>query len=269
MNTLKIAVVSSRSRFCDPAANLKHFSTLTARAAKRGARLVCFPELALTSYTTHPQVLHVAERIPGPATAALAKLAAKNRVYISMGMAEQAGGKYYIAQVLVGPKGYMGKYRKHHPTKGEQKAGFSPGQDFPVFAVDGFRTGINICADGREQDTIQAMRKRKVDLILHPHGNGLSLGRNAEEWTRGKTVYFVPRAVFARAYVVINNSAGDTADPDGKQSYGSGALVINPLGQVLKRTAQKTRSEKMILATLVRPLSELIPAFEMRRLHRT
>ncbi len=105
MDTLIAAVVSSRSRFCDTEANLKHFASLTRRAAGRDARLVCFPELALSSYTTRPEALEVAEKIPGPSTEALCEIAAAYDVFVSMGMPERAGSEYHIAQVVVGPEG--------------------------------------------------------------------------------------------------------------------------------------------------------------------
>jgi predicted amidohydrolase len=31
-------------------------------------------------------------------------------------MAEKAGEEYHIAQAVIGPDGYIGKYRKYHPT---------------------------------------------------------------------------------------------------------------------------------------------------------
>jgi predicted amidohydrolase len=266
--TLTVAVVSSHSDFCDVDANLKHFEALIEEAAGKGARLVCFPELALMAYSTEKQILAVAETIPGPSTEKLGSIARSHDVYLSVGMAERHGEKYHIAQVVVGPDGYIGKYRKHHPTGTEQNCGFSPGEEFPVFDVGGFRFGINICADGRQEDTIQAMKDAKVDVIHHPHGNYLGLGRDAEEWTRGKMVYFVPRATFARAYILINNSAGDTEHPRGVHEYGSGALVIDPLGQVVDRTTQQDRKEKMIVVEIKRPLSALVPPFEMKRMHR-
>ena len=266
MDGLRVAVVSSRSRFCDISANLRHFETLSRRAAGRGARLVCFPELALTSYTIDPRILDIAEKIPGPATDRLAEVAHRLDVYISMGLAERSAGRYYIAQAVVGPDGYLGKYRKYHPTDGERQAGFSPGRSFPTFSVDGFRLGINICFDGRHPDTLQPLSRRKVDIVHHPHGNLVGLGKDAEEWTRGKMVYFVERAIKARAYILINNSAEYAGNPEGELQYGSGAMVLDPLGQVVKRTTQKTRSEKMITVTLEQPLSAIVPEFEMSRI---
>ena len=268
VKTLTVAVVSSHSEFCDVEANLTHFASLIKEAKGRGARLVCFPELALMAYSTEKEILDVAEPIPGPSTEKLAAIARSHDVYLSVGMAEKDGEKYHIAQAIIGPDGYIGKYRKYHPTGTEQKCGFSPGKEFPIFDVDGFRFGINICADGRREDTIQAMKEAKVDMIHHPHGNYLSLGRDAEEWTRGKMVYFVPRATFSRAYILINNSSGDTKHPRGVNEYGSGAVVIDPLGQVVDRTTQKDRTEKMIVVEIKRPLSALVPPYELRHLHR-
>jgi len=268
VKTLTVAVVSSHSDFCDVEANLKHFEVLIKEAAGKGARLVCFPELSLMAYSTEKEILDVAEPIPGPSTKKLAAIARSHNVYLSVGMAEKDGEKYPITQAAIGPDRYIGKYRKYHPTGTEQECGFSPGKEFPIFDIDRFRLGINICADGRQEDTIQAMRDAKVDMIHHPHGNYLSLGKDAEEWTRGKMVYFVPRATFSRAYILINNSAGDTKHPRGVNEYGSGALAIDPLGQVVDRTTQHDRKEKMIVVEITRPLSALVPPFEMRRMHR-
>lgn len=266
MKTLKVAVVSSKSKFCDVDANIAHFKVLIKKASDQGARLVCFPELALTGYTTDPAVLDVAERVPGPATEKLASIAFANDVHLSVGMAERDQDRFYITQIMVTPDGYIGKYRKHHLAGPGEQSGFSTGSSFPVLEIDGFRLGINICYDGRFSDTIEAMKGAKVDVIHHPHGNWLGLGRDAEEWTRGKLVYFVPRAVHSRAYILINNSAGDMEQPDGTAQFGSGALVIDPLGQVVTRTLERDRSEKMVLATITKPLSKLIPEFELKRL---
>jgi predicted amidohydrolase len=264
VKSLSVAVVASQSKFCDVDANLEHFESFIKEASEKGARLACFPELALTSYTMAPAVLKVAESIPGSSTDKLAKIAAVHNIYLSMGMAEKNGEDFFISQIIVGPDGYMGKYRKHHLAGPGEQGGFSAGVGFPIFDIDDFKLGVNICYDGRFPDTIEAMREARVDVIHHPHGNWLGQGKDAEEWTRGKLVYFVARAVHARAYILINNSAGDTAHPVGVAKFGSGALILDPLGQVVSRTTQKSRSEKMIITTITRPLSTLIPDFELK-----
>lgn len=266
--TLTVAVVSPRCEFGDVDANLKHFTEFIEHAKQKGARLVCFPELALVSYSTDKDVLKSAEEIPGPTTKQIELITKRLDVFVSVGMAERDGQHHHIAQVLVGPNGYLGKYRKNHPTGNEQRCGFSPGKAFPTWDVDGFRLGILICADGRYEDTIEAMKKAEVDVIHHPHGNTVgNLGREAEEWTRSKAVYFVPRAVFARTNIIVNNSAENTVQPFGTVRYSSGALVIDPLGQVVRRTEQPDRNEKMIIATIRKP-DAIIPPGELQQLRR-
>ena len=90
----------------------------------------------MTSYSTDAEVLKSAEAIPGPATAKLEALAKRLDVFISVGMAERDGERHHIAQLLVGPRGYWGKYRQYHPTDGEQACGFAPGQSFPTWEID-------------------------------------------------------------------------------------------------------------------------------------
>ena len=84
--TLKVAVVSSNSEFCNIEKNIGHFESFINKAANQDARLICFPELALTSYTTNPVVLKYAEEIPGSSTGKLERLASFYNIYISMGM---------------------------------------------------------------------------------------------------------------------------------------------------------------------------------------
>ncbi len=266
--SIKAALVSPRCVFGDVDANLLHFSELAEDAQMKGARLICFPELALVSYSIHKEVLNYAQPIPGPATKKLEALAHRLDVYLSVGMAERDGDEHYITQALVGPDGYMGKYRKSLPTKGEQICGFLPGKEYPVWDVDGFRFGILICADGRHSATIDAMKNNMVDVIHHPHGNWVGgLGREAEEWTRSKIVYFAPRAIHARAHILINNSAESTEQPDKTHLFSSGAVAIDPLGQIIKRTEQTDRSEKVIIFELKKP-EALIPPGELKALKR-
>ena len=102
---LTVAVVSPCCVFADVEANLNHFTELIEEAAAKQARLICFPELALTSYSTNAAVLKSAEEIPGPTTKKLEVITKRLNVYVSLGMAERDGDRHYIAQVLVGPQG--------------------------------------------------------------------------------------------------------------------------------------------------------------------
>lgn len=267
--TITVAVVSPVCRVGDVEANLSDFDAWTARAAAQGAQLVLFPELALSGYAHDPDVTRTtAEPIPGPATAGLERTARAHGVTLSVGMLESCDGLYYTAQIVVAPHGYLGHYRKHCPTSHEQETMLvSPGQGYPTFDVGGIRLGINICADSRQPETIDALAEQGVDLVHTPHANGLGLGAHAEEWTRGKLVYYLDRVVRCRAHIAVNNIAGSaTYSTSERMDYAGGAMILDPLGQVVERTTEQDREPHMIVATLDTDVRHYIPEFELRHI---
>ena len=269
-SSITVAVVSPRCRIADVEGNLRHFETWVARAAEQGADLVAFPELALSGYVHTPIVAEVAEPIPGPTTLALESIARAYAVCLSIGMMEKVGQDYYNAQIVVGPEGYQGHYRKHCPTPTEKETMLlSDGTGYPVFQVKGLCFGINICADSRQTETIDALAAQGVDLVHNPHANGLGLGADAEEWTRGKLVYYLERVQRCRAHMLVNNIAGTaTYGASESMDYSSGAMILDPLGQVVARTTQRDREEKMLVATIDTDLRRYVPDFELKHLQR-
>ena len=268
MPGITVSVVSFASRIGDVAANLERCALWAEKAADAGAQLVAFPELALSGYGYDPALRAVAEPIPGPTTAALVRIATEHDVYLSIGMMEEQAGNLHNAQILVGPEGYLGHYRKHYPTAAEREhLATLPGEAYPVFDICGLRLGINICADSRHLDTIDALARQGVDLVHNPHANFMSLGQNAEEWTRGKLVYYLERIMRCRAHFLINNLAGDAEDSRGTgYAFSGGAMILDPLGQVVTRTTDPTRTEAMITSHIDNDLGRLVPKFEMRAL---
>jgi predicted amidohydrolase len=162
----------------------------------------------------------------------------------------------------------MGHYRKHYPTAGERQAlSTLPGTAYPIFRLGDVRLGINICADSRQLDTIDALAEQGVQVVHNPHANYLSLGRNPKEWTRGKLVYYLQRVIHCRAHFLINNLAGTATDSRGvTYHYSGGAMILDPLGQVVARTTSQRSREEMVVATLDTELEHFIPEFERRRI---
>ncbi len=254
---LRIAVVSSESEFLNKENNIKHFEELVKDAKSQDARLVCFPELSIPGYSLSEEAMNLAEPVPGPSSDACAEIAKKHNVYISLGIIESSEGKYYITQFIVGPEGFVGKYRKHFLAMPETGYGLVAGEEkLEIFMIDEFRVAISICYDSHFPSLVKELKDEKVELILYPHGNVRWLGKDAEEWTRLRLTRAVPNAISARAYVAINNSAGNMQSEPNETQFGSGAMVIDPLGQVVKRTMQNDCIEKMIVCDLKMPLTE-------------
>ena len=86
-------------------------------AGESGANLVVLPELATTGYVfeTREEAFAHSETIPdGPSLQLFERLAAQHGMYVVGCIVERDGERLYDTAVLVGPDGYVGRYRKTH-----------------------------------------------------------------------------------------------------------------------------------------------------------
>jgi predicted amidohydrolase len=80
--------------------NLKTMERLAREAVKKGARWVVFHEGTTCDYTD--RLDRFAEEVPsGPATRRMARLAKELRCYLSFGLSEKDGDRFYMTQVFV------------------------------------------------------------------------------------------------------------------------------------------------------------------------
>ena len=156
-------------------------------AHRRGAELVVYPELALTSFFPRwwLEPLAAADRwfeteMPGPATMPLFAEAAALGIGFSLGYAELTpDGHRYNTQVLVERDGtVVARYRKVHlpghetneewrPFQHLERYYFEPGPDgFGTWDAFGGRVGMMICNDRRWPESYRVMGLAGVELIL-------------------------------------------------------------------------------------------------------
>ena len=157
------------------------------RAAKqRGAELVVFPELALTTFFPRWWVepLTAADRwfeteMPGPAAKPLFEEAASLGVGFFLGYAElTTDGHRYNSAVLVERDGaVVANFRKVHipgsednepwrPFQHLERRYFEPGSaGFEVWDAFGGRVGMMLCNDRRWPETYRVMGLQGVELI--------------------------------------------------------------------------------------------------------
>ncbi|MFJ8933567.1 nitrilase family protein [Streptomyces sp. NPDC102364] len=137
------------------------------QAAAEGARLVVLPELASTGYSfdTREEAYAHAEPVPdGPTCTRWAELASELDTYIVAGIAESDGVRLYDTAVLIGPEGFIGKYRKTHLWNRE-KLIFTPGSEYPVFETRIGRIGLLICWDIWFPEVARILTAQGADLI--------------------------------------------------------------------------------------------------------
>lgn len=147
---LKIAGIQMDPLILDKDRNLGRCLELIKVAYREGARLIVFPEAALTGYvfTSLGEALPMAEPIPGPSTEMILDCCRELNLYVIIGLLEKDRDKYYNAAAFLGPSGLIGKYRKLHlPYLGIDR--FINHGDLPlrVYETDVGRIGIGICYD--------------------------------------------------------------------------------------------------------------------------
>lgn len=166
-----LAGVQMDPTLMDKEGNLARMSDAVEQAVAKQARLVVFPECALTGYCfdSLEEALPYAESIPGPSTERLATLCRKTRVYLVLGMLEKEGDRCFNAAALIGPEGVVGKYRKVHlPYLGVDRF-VDPGNlGFGVHQTPLGRIGLNICYDGSFPESARTLALQGADLILLP-----------------------------------------------------------------------------------------------------
>ncbi len=159
-------------------------------AHSRGAKLVVFTEMALTTFFPRWMIEDEAEldgyyesAMPSPATQPLFDEAAKLGIGFYLGYAElviEGGVKHrYNTAILVDQSGKItGKYRKVHlpgwaeplPNRAFQhleKRYFEPGNlGFPVWRTMGGIMGMAICNDRRWPETYRVMGLQGVELVM-------------------------------------------------------------------------------------------------------
>ncbi len=165
-------------------------SEMMREARSKGAQLVVFPELALTTFFPRWYLEDEAELdafyetgMPNAATRPLFELAAELGVGFYLGYAEllrEAGRtRRFNTSILVDRSGaIVGKYRKVHlpghathepwrPFQHLEKAYFEPGDlGFPVFEAFGGTLGMCICNDRRWPETYRVMGLKGVELVV-------------------------------------------------------------------------------------------------------
>src|ERR1700722_15846987 len=140
----------------DPDANLKKAISLIENAAKSGAQIICTQELFRSQYFCQSEDhknFELAEKIPGPTTDALCKLAKKHKIVIIASLFEKpAAGVYHNTAAIIDADGsLLGIYRKMHIPDDPlfyEKFYFTPGDlGFKTWQTKFGKIGVLICCD--------------------------------------------------------------------------------------------------------------------------
>ncbi|PZR35122.1 MAG: nitrilase [Azospira oryzae] len=173
MDQIKIATAQFENKSGDKKYNLSLIDHLSGQAAQQGARMIAFHECSITGYTfarklDKKQMLDLAEFIPdGHSIHDLQKIAAKHDIAVLAGLFEKdKTDRLYKAYVCVNKHGLVAKYRKLHPFINPH---LTPGNQYCVFELDGWKFGILICYDNNIIENVRATTLLGANVIIMPH----------------------------------------------------------------------------------------------------
>ena len=274
MKTLKIAVAQFQPKDGDKDYNLSVIEKLTAKAKEGGAEVVSFHEMSITAYTffkdlSRDEVKSYAEKVPsGKSTQRLVEIAAKYGVTVLAGLVEvDDDDKLYNTYICVDKNGLKAKYRKIHPFISKY---LSPGNEYVVFDIKGWKCGILICYDNNVVENVRATSLLGAEIIFAPHvtmctpssmpGRGFvddALWQKREldpvplrmEFDGPKGMQWLMRWLPARAYdngvyYVFTNPIGY----DGDQLKNGNSLILDPYGDVMVEI--KSFNDEIAMATV-------------------
>lgn len=239
---------------------------LIAQAAEKGADLIVFPELALTTFFPRWYLERESEidfwfetEMPNAVTQPLFDLASRCKMAMCLGYAERTPeGRHFNTCILVDKAGaVVGKYRKihlpghseHDPDRAFQhleKRYFEPGDlGFPVWRTMGGIVGMCICNDRRWPETYRVMGLQGVEMILlgynTPSTNSQKGSEGPEQRMFHHNLVLQSGAYQNAAWVVAVAKAGIE---DGHPLIG-GSVIVNPDGEIVAQA--ETEGDELIV----------------------
>lgn len=228
---ITIALGQTSSRVGDKKYNIGNMKRKIRQAKKKNADLIAFPELVLTGYVVRDRAYELAELIPsGPSVRQIEEIARQEDMHIIFGMIERsakAKAVLYNTAVLIGPRGYVGKYQKMYlPTHSvfEEKRYFRPGYHMPVFETEMGTLGIIICYDLYFPEITRLLSLKGAKLVVCISASP-SVRRGFFE------TLTAARAIENTIFLAFVNLSGIE---DGLQFWG-GSRILGPGGNLIAR----------------------------------
>ncbi|HEV2965550.1 MAG TPA: nitrilase-related carbon-nitrogen hydrolase, partial [Chthoniobacterales bacterium] len=175
-NTTRVALVQMKCGV-EPEKNFSRAVDFIRDAAKKGAAIVCLPELFRSQYfcqTEEHKNFELAEEVPGKSTSELEKLSRELGVVIIASLFEKRGaGVYHNTAAIIDADGkFLGKYRKMHIPDDplyHEKFYFAPGDlGFQAWETKRGKIGVCVCWDQWYPEAARLTALRGAEIIFYP-----------------------------------------------------------------------------------------------------
>lgn len=288
---MNLAVAQFEPKDGDKKYNLGIIRDLSIKAKLQGADVISFHEMSITAYTftkdlSLEEISNLAENVPnGNSTQELFKISQEVGIPILAGLVEKDEGNIYNTYICVTPKGLHAKFRKLHPFISKH---MSPGNEYCVFDLLGWKCGILICYDNNVIENVRATALLGAEIIFAPHVTGCTPsampGRgyvSDELWQnrindpkvlrdefngpkgRGWLMRWLPaRAYDNGVYYAFTNPIGY----DGEHLKNGNSMILDPYGELL--TEIQSFEDDITIAELTKDKIELSGGWRYRNARR-
>ncbi|MCZ6596791.1 MAG: carbon-nitrogen hydrolase family protein [Planctomycetota bacterium] len=236
---MKIALVQQRASE-DREANRRRGLEAVERAARDGARIVCFAELAFDRFHPQeratPEKLALAEPVPGPTTEAFAALAREHGAVLVLNVFERDGERTFDTSPVIDADGaLLGKTRMVHITDYpcfHEQGYYAPGdRGAPVYATAHGRIGVAICYDRHYPEYMRALAIGGAEVVFTPQAGAV------DEWPAGLFEAEMRVAAFQNGFfTALCNRVG----PEPRLTFAGESFVCDPDGNVVARAGRET-----------------------------
>jgi predicted amidohydrolase len=212
-------------------------------AARKGAEIVCLPELfAWRYFPATRRSKEKPEKIPGPASRALSESARTNGVILVGGtIFESAGEHRYNTSLVFDERGRtISKYRKVHIPQDEhyyEQDYFASGDRYAVAKTDKGKLGTLVCFDQWYPEAARVNRLLGAEILFYPTAIGWVKGIEPVEgdWKQAWESVQVGHAIANSMVVCAVNRVGR----EGGTTFWGGSFVCDQFGKVLLRAGDK------------------------------
>lgn len=237
----RLGLVEMRCEKGDLAGNLAATAAYLDEGRERGVDILAFPEASLTGYVDPTRYPDAVLSLDHPAIAEFLALTRRApRTTALAGVIEaNPGGLPFITQLVARDGRLVGVYRKR-TIPDEEAHLFAPVRAPGVFARDGLRFGVAICADIDCADLFAEHAQAGARIIFECAAPGLYGEQETRdwrvgyEWWRGECMEKL--GGYARAngvHIAVATQAGRTRDED----FPGGGYVFGPDGRCLAETS--------------------------------
>jgi len=256
MHDLVVAAVCMHSEPGEVEKNLERMDSFVREASEKAAHAVLFPELSISGYTLkEPQKIYDLAR-SGRIVEKIVHMARDEKLIIMAGTVEiLQEGRPHIMQVVAGPDGVLGLYRKTHLSPPEKEK-YGEGESLDVFRAGDLTFGLELCYESHFPEISTALSLKGAEILFMPHASPRGApDEKMKSWLR----HLPSRAFDNGVFVVACNQVGTTKEGF---TFPGVILALDPQGRVMESYAGN--EEKMVFVELKAKVLEETRAHRMK-----